>query len=148
MKKKLRTKSIYNFFNKKFQDSRFLEAYKEVNPLMKVAIAIAVARNSVGLSQKDLAKRLKTSQSVVSRIENGNQNLSIKMLANIARVLGRSFSIHFEPEETCDNSPLSVWKLAESFDSSHESSSFFSELEIIKKSDGGRAFSDEFREVQ
>lgn len=87
MKRKPNTQSVRHFFNKKFQEKAFIKAYHEVSLLMDIAILISKARNRAGLSQSDLARKLKTSQSVVSRIEHGNQNLSVKMLAKIARVL-------------------------------------------------------------
>ena len=60
------------------------------------ALAIAKARNKVGFSQADLAKKLKTSQSVVSRIESGNQNLSVKMLSKIAQILNCDLAVSFK----------------------------------------------------
>ena len=87
MKRKLNTKSVREFFNKKFKEKNFAKAYEDMGPLMDIAVEIAKARNKIGLSQSDLAHKLKTSQPVVSRIENGNQNLSVKMLARIAQVL-------------------------------------------------------------
>lgn len=94
MKKKPTTKSIHDFFNRKFQDKSFRKVYEEVGPLMEIALSIAQARDKAKMSQSDLAKKLKTAQSVVSRIENGNQNLSVKMLIKIAQVLGCDLSVH------------------------------------------------------
>ena len=50
-------------------------------------------REKAGLSQKDLALKLKTTQSVISRIENGKQNISLDMLQKIANALGKK-SVH------------------------------------------------------
>lgn len=87
MKSKPKTASVHGFFNKKFQDKGFRKAYEDVGPLMDIAIAIAKARIKIGFSQADFAKKMRTSQSVISRIESGNQNLSVKMLVRIAQVL-------------------------------------------------------------
>lgn len=99
MKKNLKTKSAHIFFDNKFKDKEFAKIYEEVAPLMDVALEISKARDEVGLSQADLARRLNTSQSVISRIENGNQNLSVRMLAKIGRVMGLSLSFKFERDE-------------------------------------------------
>jgi len=88
MKNEPSTKSIHPFFGKKLKERSFAKTYAEVSPLMDIALAIAETRNKAGLSQLELAKKLRTTQSVISRVENGNQNLSMKMLAKIARVLG------------------------------------------------------------
>lgn len=97
MKKKPKTKSIHGFFQKKFHEKRFAKAYEETSPLMDVAIAIVEARNKAGLSQADLAKKLSTTQSVISRIENGNQNLSMKILVKIAQILKCDLAVHLTP---------------------------------------------------
>lgn len=77
----------------------FVKAYEEVAPLMDIAFAISEARNKAGLSQADVAKKLKTTQSVVSRIENGNQNLSVRMLAQIAHVLNCDLTLKLKPHK-------------------------------------------------
>ncbi len=60
---------------------------------LELAIQIANEREKAGLSQKELAKKLKTTQSVISRIENGKQNISLDMLQKIANALGKK-SVH------------------------------------------------------
>lgn len=99
MKKKPKTKSIQGFFRKKFQEKGFVKAYEEASPLMDVAIAIVEARNKAGLSQAELAKKLSTTQSVISRIESGNQNLSMKILVKIAHMLKCDLSVHLTPHK-------------------------------------------------
>lgn len=50
---------------------------------------ISAIREERGITQKELAKTLKTSQSAVARMEKGEQNFSTAMLSKISRVLGR-----------------------------------------------------------
>ncbi len=99
MKKNPPTRSVRHFFKKKFENRAFVKVYEEIGPLMDVAIAVVTARNKVGLSQVELAQKLNTTQSVVSRIENGNQNLSVKMLAKIAQVLGCDLAVQLKPHK-------------------------------------------------
>ncbi len=47
------------------------------------------------MTQAQLAKKLGTTQNVIARIEAGNQNLTIDMLAKIAEAFNRNFQIHF-----------------------------------------------------
>jgi ribosome-binding protein aMBF1 (putative translation factor) len=56
---------------------------------LELAIQIAEEREKAGISQKELANKLNTSQSVISRIENGKQNISLDMLQKIAGALGK-----------------------------------------------------------
>jgi DNA-binding XRE family transcriptional regulator len=52
--------------------------------------SIADLRESAGLTQSELAKRLKTTQSAVARIETGKQNVSTDTLKKISKALGRN----------------------------------------------------------
>lgn len=97
MSRRAKTKSVHDFFRKKFGKKGFAKAYEAIAPLMDVAIAIVEARNKAGFSQAELAKRLHTTQSVISRIENGNQNLSVKILARIAQILHCDLMVHLRP---------------------------------------------------
>lgn len=51
---------------------------------------IADLREASGLTQAQLAKKLKTTQSAIARIESGRQNVSTKLLKRIGRALGRN----------------------------------------------------------
>lgn len=99
MRKRPKTKSVHDFFRKKFQEKGFAKAYEDIGPLMGIAFVIVQARNKAGLSQAELAKKIHTTQSVISRIENGNQNLSMKILAKIAQVLHCDLTIHLKPQK-------------------------------------------------
>ena len=55
----------------------------------KIGAFIADLRKRQGMTQGDLAKQLKTSQSAVARIERGEQNLSVDMLSKLSRALHR-----------------------------------------------------------
>lgn len=64
--------------------------YSLAKARLEFALQIAKEREKAGLSQKDLALKLKTTQSVISRIENGKQNISLDMLQKIADALGKN----------------------------------------------------------
>lgn len=67
---------------------------------VKIGNLIRDTRLHRGLTQAELAARLKTSQSAINRIEKGKQNLSLETIARISEVLDRSlFSIK---DETID----------------------------------------------
>ncbi len=79
LEKKLR-KKIKNFDKK----------YSTAKARLELAIKIANERQKAGITQKEFADKLKTTQSVISRIENGRQNISLDMLQRIAEALGKS----------------------------------------------------------
>ncbi|HEY1064201.1 MAG TPA: UDP-N-acetylglucosamine 1-carboxyvinyltransferase [Candidatus Saccharimonadales bacterium] len=55
----------------------------------KIGELIAQIRQERGLTQAEFAKRLKTSQSAVNRMEHGRQNLSLETLGRISDVLNK-----------------------------------------------------------
>ncbi|HEX8350095.1 MAG TPA: helix-turn-helix domain-containing protein, partial [Hymenobacter sp.] len=55
----------------------------------KIGTLIAQIRQERGITQAEFAKRLKTSQSAVNRIEHGKQNLSLETLGRISDVLNK-----------------------------------------------------------
>lgn len=55
-----------------------------------VGILVRDARNDKGWTQLELAAQLGTSQSAVARMEQGKQNLSLKMIQRMEGLLGRS----------------------------------------------------------
>lgn len=57
--------------------------------LKQIGAKIAYFRTLVGISQTELANRIKTTQSTVSKVESGNynDNLNISMLTDIANAL-------------------------------------------------------------
>jgi UDP-N-acetylglucosamine 1-carboxyvinyltransferase len=55
----------------------------------KIGRLIAHVRQERGLTQAELAKKLKTSQSAVNRIEKGKQNVSLETLGRVSDVLNK-----------------------------------------------------------
>lgn len=93
----MKTKSSKMLLVKKLKEPSFAKIYEEAGYLLSVGVSIARARERLGLSQGKLARKLKTTQSVISRIENGNQNLSLKMLIKIACILHCELSVNITP---------------------------------------------------
>lgn len=51
---------------------------------------IALVRESAGLTQAELAKKIKTTQSAIARIESGKQNVSTDMIKKISKALNKN----------------------------------------------------------
>ncbi len=51
---------------------------------------IADIRDAQGMTQTDLAKKIKTTQSAIARIESGTQNITTEMLRKISHALGKN----------------------------------------------------------
>jgi transcriptional regulator with XRE-family HTH domain len=71
------------------REDKSSKSQEEENKLeIDVAKQIISLRKTLGLSQKELAEKLNTKQSAISRIEKGEQNISIGLLEKIADALG------------------------------------------------------------
>ena len=72
-------------------------AYDALAPEFDLARKLIAARAAAGLSQTEVAERMGTKQSEVSRIESGRQNISIAKLANYAEAVGTKLDIRLDP---------------------------------------------------
>lgn len=93
--KKITYPSFERYLAQKMKNKEFREAYEKESQRLLIAYKIAQLRKRQKLSQKKLAQKLGTSQSVVARIEQGNQNLTLDYLQKIAAVLNRGLKIDF-----------------------------------------------------
>jgi len=79
-------------------DPELQELVKEERVNLQVALAIREARESAGLTQKELAKMIGTTQSVISRLEDADyEGYTLKTLEKIAEALKRRVVVHLEP---------------------------------------------------
>ena len=65
----------------------FKKEWEASEPEYRLACALIEERLKKKMSQRDLAKKLRTSQAVISRIESGNSNPSLDLLKRIAAAL-------------------------------------------------------------
>ena len=65
----------------------FSEFSKEAKQRINLGVEIYNKRLSLSLSQQELAKKAKTTQKVISRIENGDVNIGFALLNKIAEAL-------------------------------------------------------------
>ncbi|MFH0820453.1 MAG: helix-turn-helix transcriptional regulator [Candidatus Peregrinibacteria bacterium] len=80
-----------------WEDPEFQGYYKEASQVVDVAIMIAEMRDAKKLTQKELAKRLNTNQSVISRIEKGVENITLKRLFDLVKALGFYIKLSWHP---------------------------------------------------
>ena len=81
------------------QDAAFAARFKDAGEAWDVALQIAALREEAGLSQKDLARKLKTSQQQISRLESPDyEGHSLRMLRRLAKVLHARVRVVLEPE--------------------------------------------------
>ena len=71
--------------------------YDRLQPEFAIARAIIDARIKKKFSQEELAKRMKTGQAVVSRLEGANASPSLSLLKRLAEALNLKLEIRFIP---------------------------------------------------
>ena len=79
------------------KDPEFRKEYDALEEEFALIAAVAKARLRSGLTQAQLAKRMKTTQSTVARLESGRGKPSTRTLQRFAKATGHRLKISFEP---------------------------------------------------
>ena len=75
------------------KDEEFKIEYEKLKPRYEAIEQIIRARKEQNITQAELAKRVGTQKSNISRLESGNYNPSLDFLAKIAESLGKEISV-------------------------------------------------------
>lgn len=84
------------------KDPEYQAAYEAQRFEFEVASAIIAARSQANLTQKELAELMSAKQSLIARLEAGEQNTTIKTLNRIAQATNTRLHISFLPQQTED----------------------------------------------
>jgi len=79
--------------NRKGRDKGFAQNFEEGYEQFKIGVLLRQARESAGLTQEALARRLKTKKTAISRIENHAEDIKLSTLERVAAALGRQLQI-------------------------------------------------------
>ena len=89
------------YLEEQMQDPAFAARFERAGAAWEVALQIAALREQAGLSQKQLARKLKTSQQQISRLESPDyEGHSLSMLRRVAKVLHARVRVMIEAERT------------------------------------------------
>jgi len=78
---------------RKKRDSEFAENYEIGYQNFKIGVVLRQLRKESGITQEELAKKLNTKKSVISRIENHAEDIRLSTLNKYAESLGRTLKI-------------------------------------------------------
>lgn len=88
------------YLKEQLADPAVARRFKQAGQAWDVALQIAALRQRAGLSQKELARRVKTSQQQICRLESPDyEGHSLSMLRRVARELSARVRVVIEPEE-------------------------------------------------
>ncbi len=74
---------------RKSRDKRFANGFDSGYKQFKIGAALKQAREEAGLTQEELAKKLNTKKSAISRIENHAEDIKLSTLDKFATALGK-----------------------------------------------------------
>lgn len=86
------------FLDEQLRDPEFAERFRSAGEAWDVALQIAALRKKAGLSQKELAKKLSTSQQQISRLESpAYEGHSLTTLRRVAEALNAEVKVSIAP---------------------------------------------------
>jgi transcriptional regulator with XRE-family HTH domain len=88
---------IKELHKKWMKDPDYRKEYDALEAEFALAAEVAKARSRAGLSQAELAQRMKTTQSTIARLESGRGRPSTRTLDRFAKATGHRLKISFEP---------------------------------------------------
>lgn len=78
---------------RKKEDQEFAQNYDIGYQNFKIGVLLKQLREDSGMTQEELAKKLNTKKSVISRIENHSEDIRLSTLRRYAKTLGRRINI-------------------------------------------------------
>lgn len=84
-----------DFLKESLKNPKIKAEYDKLQPEFAVISAVIEARMRKGVTQEDLAKKIGTKQSVISRLESGRANPSVAFLKKLAQALNAHLEIRF-----------------------------------------------------
>ena len=100
------------YLEEQLKDPVFAERFERAGEGWDVALQLAALREKAGLSQRDLARKLHTSQQNISRLESPSyEGHSLTMLRRVAEVLGVTVHVTLAPRDQTKPMILSEAKI-------------------------------------
>ena len=85
---------LKRYINKRQQqDPDFWKDYDERFETFKLGVLLKQAREQAGMTQEQVARELKTTKSVISRMENHATDIRLSTLEKFAKALGRRIEV-------------------------------------------------------
>ena len=101
---KVKLESFQIHLNEKLKDKAFQRSFELERAKVALVQKLAELRESSGLKQTDLAKKMDVSQQFISHIETAKEkNLTLETLLKIAHSLGRRVEISFPKASSRDS---------------------------------------------
>jgi ribosome-binding protein aMBF1 (putative translation factor) len=90
--------TVDDLHRKWMKNPKYRREYETLREEFSLAAALIEARARAGLTQEQVAQRMKTTQAVIARLEGGGSMPSTRTLEKYAKATGTRLKISFEPE--------------------------------------------------
>jgi ribosome-binding protein aMBF1 (putative translation factor) len=95
--KYIRGQTLKEYINEQMKNPKFKKAWHELDPEFELLASLLKARVKEGITQEELARRIGTKQSVISRLERGAlSKATLETLKKIADALDRKLVIKLQ----------------------------------------------------
>jgi DNA-binding XRE family transcriptional regulator len=85
---------LEKYIDKRKKKSKYLlENFEDRYETFKIGFLLKKAREEAGLTQDEIAKKLKTKKSAISRIENHSEDIRLSTLKNYVEALGKRLQL-------------------------------------------------------
>lgn len=91
--KKFKATDFSDYLEQQLRDRETKKHYQAYGKQLGIAYQILQLRKKSNISQKELAKKIGTTQSNVARMEGGRQNFTINTLEKIAETFSKNLNI-------------------------------------------------------
>ena len=78
---------------RKERDAEFNENYDKGFENFKIGVLLRQARENSGVTQEEIARKLNTKKSAISRIENHSEDIKLSTLRKYAEALGKEIRL-------------------------------------------------------
>lgn len=86
---------LTRYIDKRKRKSKYLfENFDKGYESFKIGFLLKQARQEAGITQEELAQKLKTKKSAISRIENHSEDIRLSTLNNYIAAIGKKLSLN------------------------------------------------------
>ena len=78
---------------RKKRSKRFAQNFDRGYDGLKIGVLLRMAREESGLTQEEVAKKLKTKKTAISRIENHAEDIKLSTIDKFTRAIGKKLKI-------------------------------------------------------
>ena len=80
--------------SRKARDPEFAKGFDSGYKQFKIGVILKQAREEAGLTQEEVARRLHTKKTAISRIENHAEDIKLSTLERFAEAIGRRLTLN------------------------------------------------------